>query len=327
MQPAPTRRGIVVTRALPEPVMARLHQGWAATVNIEDRALAAAEIRQRAGDVRAEALMIMATDTIDRALIEALPGSVRVIATLSLGHEHIALEAARERGIAVLAAPDVLSDAVADLAMLLLLGAARRAWEGLQLLYGGRWGGWTPTQLLGRDVHGGRIGILGMGRIGRAVAQRAGRGFGMRVHYHNRQRLPPAQEDGATFHATPDSLFEASEFLVLAAPATAQTRGILGAGAIARLPRGAVVVNVGRGGLVDDEALIGALREGRIGAAGLDVFNNEPAIHPHYLTLPNVFLQPHQGSSTIETRVRMAQALLDSVEAFLAGGPTDNRLV
>lgn len=320
------RRGIVVTRALPEPLMARLADGWAATINREERSLTAREILDAAAARRAGALMVMATDRIDAALIGALPDHVRVIATLSLGHEHIALEAARERGIAVLGAPDVLSDAVADLAMLLLLGAARRAWEGLQLLYSGKWVGWTPTQLLGRDVHGGRLGILGMGRIGRAIAHRAGRGFGMRVHYHNRSRLAPDLEDGATFHPTAASLFEVSDFLMLVAPANAGTRGILGPAAIERLPQGAVVVNVARGGLVDDEALIAALRSGRVGAAGLDVFNNEPAIHPDYLTLPNVFLQPHQGSSTFGTRVRMAQALLDSVEAFLAGEAVHNRL-
>lgn len=323
---AQLRRGIVVTRALPLPLMTRLQEFWAATINLEDRSLSPEEIVGHATECRAEALMVMATDRIDAALIGALPDSVRVIATLSLGHEHIALHAAKARDIAVLGAPDVLSDAVADLAMLLLLGAARRAWEGLQLLHSGRWVGWTPTQLLGTDVHGARLGILGMGRIGRAVAKRAGHGFGMQVHYHNRSRLTPELEDGATYHRTADNLFEVGDFLLLVAPGTPETRGILNAATIERLPSGAIVANVARGALVDDAALIAALRSGRVAAAGLDVFNNEPALHPDYLTLPNVFLQPHQGSSTLGTRVRMAGALLDSVEQFLAGAPVANRL-
>lgn len=317
---------IVVTRLLPDKLMRLLQSSFQAWTNPDDRTLGSDEIAREAAAIHADALLVMAMDRIDAGLIRSLPDCVRVIATFSVGHDHIDLDAARARGIAVLSTPDVLSDAVADMGMLLLLGAARRAHEASLLLYSGAWRGWSPTQVLGRDVTGGRLGILGMGRIGRGVARRARRGFDMQVHYHNRTRLSPALEDGATFHGELPALLAASDFLMLAAPSSPATRGILGADAIAQLPQGAVVANVSRGDLVDDEALIGALRTGRVAAAGLDVFNGEPAIHPGYLSLPNVFLQPHQGSSTLETRMRMGSLLLDSIERLRAGLPVGNRL-
>ncbi len=322
----PERCRIVVTRLLPPPLMALLGSAFDAWTNPDDRTLAPGAIAREASALRADALLVMAMDSIDAGLIAALPDCVRVIATFSVGHDHIDLAAARARGIAVLSTPDVLSDAVADMGMLLMLGAARRAHEASLMLYSGAWAGWSPTQLLGRDVTGARLGILGMGRIGRAVAFRARRGFSMQVHYHNRSRLPEALEDGAAFHAGLGDLLAVSDFLMLAAPSSAATRGIIGAAAIERLPHGAVVANVSRGDLVDDEALIAALRSGRVAAAGLDVFNGEPAIHPGYLALGNVFLQPHQGSSTNGTRLRMGTLLLDSVEQVRAGKPVANRL-
>ncbi len=318
---------VVVTRALPDPLPERLRSEGAVWINPDDRTLSRGEILAAIERVGAEVMLVMAMDRIDAALIEALPDTVSIIATLSVGHEHIDLEAARARGIAVVSTPDVLSDAVADMAMLLLLGAARRTHEASQLLYGGLWGGWSPTQLLGKEVSGARIGIFGMGRIGRAIARRAQHGFGMDVHYHNRTRLAPEMEDKAAFHTTLDGLLYVSDFLAVAAPSTPATKGRLNEAAFARLPNGAVVVNVSRGDLVDDMALIAALRSGHVAAAGLDVFNNEPAINPDYLTLPNVFLQPHQGSSTMRTRVRMGELLLDSVHRLRAGGTVSNRLV
>ena len=317
---------IVVTRRLPDALMALIGARFDAWCNGADRTLGADELLHAVDAHRPDVLLVMAMDRIDAALIGALPPSVRLIATYSVGNEHIDLAAARARGIAVLSTPDVLSDAVADMAMLLLLAAARRAGEGAALIREGRWTGWSPTQLIGRDITGGRLGILGMGRIGRAVASRARHGFGMRVSYHNRTRLPADIEDGAVFCAGLDEFLAASDFLVLTAPATPETTGILNPRTIAALPDGAVVVNVSRGGLVDDAALIAALRSGRLGAAGLDVFNNEPAIDPGYLTLPNVFLQPHQGSSTIETRLRMGRVLLESIDRVLAGDSVANRL-
>ncbi len=318
---------IIVTRTLPGPLMDLLRSSNQCWINPEERTLDAAEVAQQAAALGADAVVVMAMDRVDARLIRMLPESVRVIATYSVGHDHIDLAAAQARGIAVLSTPDVLSDAVADIGMLLLLGAARRAYEAMQLLYSGAWQGWSPTQVIGRDLTGGRLGVLGMGRIGRAVAHRARHGFGMEVHYHNRSRLPEEVEDGATFEGRLQDLLAVSDFLMLAAPSSPATRGILGTEAIERLPHGAVVANVSRGDLVDDDALIAALRSGRVMAAGLDVFNGEPAIHPGYLELPNVFLQPHQGSSTIETRLRMGTLLLASIERFRAGQAVGNRLV
>lgn len=307
--------------------MALLRSRYAVWANPADRTMTATELRVASDIYAPEILLVMAMDRIDAATIATLPASVRVIGTYSVGHDHIDLQAAKARGLAVLSTPDVLSIAVADTAMLLILGAARRAHEGATLIYSGKWTGWTPTQLLGRDVSGARIGILGMGRIGRAIARKAAHGFDMKVHYHNRSRLPSAQEDGATYHASATELLPHSDFLALAAPSTVQTKGFLNEQTIDCLPRDAVVVNIARGDLIDDRALIAALRSGRIAAAGLDVFNNEPDLDPDYLMLPNVFLQPHQGSSTLGTRMRMAELLLDSIDACLAGKVCPNRLV
>lgn len=273
----------------------------------------------------ADALLVMAMDRIDAAFLRALPDRVGIVATLSVGHEHIDLAAARARGIAVLNTPDILSDAVAEHGMLLLLGAGRRAREGDLLLRSGSWAGWSPTQLLGRQASGARLGIFGMGRIGSALARMA-RGFGMEIHYSNRTRLPDELEEGATFHADRDELLSVSDFLMLTAPATPETRGFLDRRRIDLLPPGAVVCNIGRGELVVDDDLIAALRSGRVGAAGLDVFAGEPRINPGYLDLPNVFGQPHQGSSTVETRGRMCDLLLDGIEATLRGETVANRL-
>ncbi len=316
---------LVVTRRFPPPLMERLAAAGA-WVNLDDEPLSADEIVAISTEQAAEVLVVTATDRIDAALVAALPHTTRVLATLSVGHDHIDLEAARRRGIAVLSTPDILSDAVAEMAVLCLLGAARRAHEGSRMLYEGRWRGWSPTQLLGRDVTGGRLGVFGMGRIGRTIARRLAGGFDMEVHYHNRSRLAPDDEAGARDQGTANDLLAVSDFLVLAAPSTSQTAGFLDAARIARLPRGAVVVNIARGGLVDDDALVAALRSGQVAAAGLDVFNGEPRLHPDYLTLPNVFLQPHQGSSTMGTRVRMGELLLDSVDALMAGRDVANRI-
>lgn len=321
----PSRR-ILLTRQMPEQVMQRMRQEMQAWINPNDRPLTPAELQAAVAQHRPNVLMIMATDRIDAGLIEAMPRSVRAIATLSVGLEHIDTDAVRSRGLALLHTPDIHSNAVSEMAILLMLCAARRAQEGERMIYENRWPGWSPTQLLGRDVTGKRLGVFGMGRIGRTIAQRARGGFDMQIHYHNRSRLARDLEQGATYHPTAEALLAVSDFLILSAPSSPETRGFLNRRTISHMPEGAVVVNVARGDLVDDDALTEALRSGRIGAAGLDVFNGEPDIHPAYRTLPNVFLQPHQGSSTMETRVRMGQVLLDSIEAFWRGKRL-NRLI
>lgn len=322
--PVPPRLRLAVTRALPEPVLAALracHDVW---VNPDDRILSRDELQAAAQ--RADAMIVTAFDRLDAEAIGRLPANLRIVCTYSVGIEHIDQAAAHRREIAVLYTPDVLSDSVAEMAILLMLGAVRRAHEGSRLLYERRWAGWTPTQLIGEEATGRRIGILGMGRIGRTIARRA-RGFDMAVHYHNRSRLAPQQEEGARYHATAEGLVAESDVLVLAAPSSPATQRILDERRIALLPPGAVVVNIARGDLIDDDALIAALEAGRIGAAGLDVFNGEPRLDERYLTLANVFLQPHQGSSTLTARLRMGQILLDGIDAVLAGRPAPNRLV
>ena len=317
---------LLLTRRLPDPLMERIGWRFSAWVNPHDRTLTREELQLAVEQHQPSIMLVMAMDQIDAACITGLPDGVQVIATLSVGHEHIDIETAQLRSIAVLHTPDVLSNAVAEIAILLILGSARRAREGAQLIDEDRWLGWSPTQLLGRDVTGARLGILGMGRIGRTIAKRAARGFEMQVHYHNRSRLPPEVENGATYHASLEGLLAKSEFLVLAAPSTAKTKGILNADSIGKLPRGGIVVNIARGDLIDDEALIDALRSGYLAAAGLDVFNNEPRIHPGYRELSNVFMQPHQGSSTMGTRVRMGSMLLDRIDALTAGEEVSTRL-
>ena len=315
---------LVLTRHLPAPGMARLRRDYVLWSAAQDRQLAPGEILAAAAN--ADALLVMALDRIDRTFFAALPAEVRVVATLSVGHDHIDLEAAHARGIAVVHTPDVLSDAVAEIGMLLILGAARRAREGAELIRRRLWTGWSPTQLIGSDITGKRLGIFGMGRIGRTLAQRA-RGFEMEIHYHNRQRLPADLESGAIYHATFESLLAMSDVLALTAPATPQSTRALNARTIELLPEGALVVNIGRGVLVDDAALCAALRSGRLAGAGLDVFDGEPAIYEGYHDAPTAFLQPHQGSSTMGTRLRMCDLLIDEIDAFFAGRPLSTRLI
>jgi glyoxylate reductase len=258
----------------------------------------------------------------DRSTIERLPASVKMIATYSVGHEHIDLAAAAERGIAVFNTPGVLSDAVADAAMFLLLGAARRATEAIALLREGEWSGWTPSQLIGYGLSGKTMGILGMGEIGQRIATRA-RAFGLTVAYHNRREI--AGED-ALFFSDPRDLVAASDVVVLAWPSVDETRYFISTETLAVAKPSMILVNIGRGDLVRDDDLIAALRAGRIFAAGLDVFNDEPNIHPGYLNLRNAFLTPHIGSSTWEARLGMADVLLDAIESYVAGGEPENRI-
>ncbi len=314
---------VLVTRKLPEAVEERLRRDYDARLNPDDSLYDHAELLAAARG--AEALLVCATDAISGDLIEALPESVGAIATFSVGHEHIDLDAARQRRIVVTNTPDVLTNATADVAMLLLLGAARRASESEAMIRNDAWGVWTPTGMLGVEVTGKRLGILGMGRIGRAVAKRA-RGFDMEIHYCNRRRLAPEIEAGAIFHPTPEELLPRSELLSLHCPLTPETRHFLDARRIALLPDGAIVVNTARGDIVKDDDLIAALGSGKLAAAGLDVYSGEPNIHPAYRTLANTFLFPHVGSATLETREAMGFTALDNLDAFFSGRPAPNAL-
>jgi lactate dehydrogenase-like 2-hydroxyacid dehydrogenase len=316
MQQAVGKKILVVTRRLPEEVESRITRDYDARLNSADHLYSSDELIDVSRE--ADALLITGQDQMDADVISRLPSSVRVIATLSVGFDHIDLTAASKRGILVTNTPQVVTDATADITILLLLGASRRASEGEALVRNGGWHDPRPTELLGWQLTSKNLGIYGMGRIGQAVAQRA-RAFGMKIHYTNLHRLGPELEQHAVFHADARELLKVSPFLTLHAPGTNATARFLNAETMELLPRGAVVVNAARGSLVDDGALIHALRSGRIAAAGLDVYNGEPQIRPEYRTLPNVFLLPHMGTATTETRTGMGMRGLDNVDAVLAG--------
>jgi lactate dehydrogenase-like 2-hydroxyacid dehydrogenase len=314
----PKKPAIFVTRRLPEAVEERLARDYDVRWNEADAVLDAADLV--AGAAAVDAVLTCPTERWSADVIEALPERLKVIATFSVGHDHIDVPAAERAGIVVTNTPDVLTEATADIAMLCLLGASRRVHEAQAMLRHGRWRRWNPVELLGPGLQGKHLGIVGMGRIGRALATRA-RAFGMHIHYHNRSRLAPGQEAGATYHETLETMLPVVPFLSLNCPATADNVNLLNETRIGLLPKGAVVVNTARGTLVDDDALIAALESGHIAAAGLDVFKKEPAFDQRYLDLPNAFLLPHIGSSTIETRDGMGLRCLDNLDAHFAGRP------
>lgn len=308
---------VFVTRKLPDPVEARIVREFDATLQSKGPALAVDAIIK--GAKGCDAILTAPGDAITAEVIDAIKDSVRIISTFSVGCDHIDLNAAKSAGIPVGHTPDVLSDATADITWLLILAAARRAHEGEKMVRDNAWTGWTPTQMMGTQVSGKRIAILGMGRIGQGVAKRA-RGFDMEVHYHNRTRLTADKEAGAIYHDSAKSLFGVADFLCLQCPLTPETQGLVNAGTIEDLPQGAIIINAGRGPVVDDDALIAALASGRVAAAGLDVYTGEPEIHEGYRALENVFLLPHLGSATHETRLDMGNLAIDNIQAVLAGG-------
>lgn len=320
---ADERPRILATRTFPPAVEARLKRDYRARLNPDDTIHSTDALLDLANGM--DGLLVASSERLIAEVIDRLPPSVGIVATFSVGYEHIDIAAAKARGLVVSNTPDVLTDATADIAMLCLLGATRRAGEGERLIRDDAWRGWHATMLLGLHVGGKRLGILGMGRIGRALARRA-RGFGMEIHYHNRNRLSPELEADAIYHETAEGLLGVSQFLSINSPSSAETHKFLNADRIALLPDRAVVVNSARGDIVDDEALIAALRSGKIAAAGLDVFAGEPAIHPAYRALDNTFLLPHLGSATVETRDAMGFCCLDNLDAHFAGKPCPTEL-
>ena len=315
---------VLVTRKLPEAVEARLSRDYDAILNPEDRLYSADELVAMSS--RVDAYLPCHTEHFSRDVIERLDARVKVIANFSVGVDHCDLEAAKDKGVIVTNTPDVLSDATAEIAIMLMLGAARRASEGERMMRAEAWKDWSPSFMVGRQTTGKRFGVIGMGRVGQVTAKRA-RGFDMEVHYYNRRRLDPALEQGARYHDTVEDLLANCDVLSIHCPATPETKGLLNADRIACLPDGAIVVNTGRGGVVDDDALVAALKSGKVYAAGLDVFNGEPDhIHPEYRTLDNVFLLPHIGSATQETRDAMGFRALDNLDAVFAGREPGDRV-
>jgi glyoxylate reductase len=307
---------ILVVHRLPADVEARLARDFSAELNPEDRVISGAEVASRAGDF--DALLISSMFKCRADVINALPASIRMIATFSVGTDHIDIPAAKARNIAVSNTPDVLTDATADVALLLMLGAARGASWGNRMVREDRWPPPSLVTPLGFDFSGRRLGIYGMGRIGQAVAKRAA-AFGLALHYHNRKPVAANLSHGATYHATLDGMLPHCDFLSINCASTEETRDSINARAIGLLPTGAIVVNSARGDIVNDEALIAALKSGKLAAAGLDVFKGEPNINPVYRELDNVFMLPHLGSATPNTRIAMGMRAVDNLAAFFKG--------
>jgi lactate dehydrogenase-like 2-hydroxyacid dehydrogenase len=308
---------LVVTTQFTQGIEARIDRDYDARRNPHERPFTRDELIEASSG--ADALFITPLDRLDSDFFSRVAASVKIIATYSVGIDHIDLQAAANRKIAIAYTPGINSDATADITMLLMLGASRRAYEGQELVRTGKWT-LSSQMLLGWQLTGKVLGILGMGRVGQAVAQRA-RGFGMTVHYFNPARLPPALEEGAVFHSTATDLLRVSEFLTLHAPETPETHHFINSKTIDLLPHGSILINAARGGIVVDEDVIAALKSGRLAAAGLDVFEGEPKLHPGYVALSNTFLLPHMGSATVETRLAMGMLALDNIDAVLGGKP------
>jgi len=319
-----SKKKILLTRTLPEAVEARASRDYDALLNKDDVKYDSATMGAKAAGC--DGVLVCASDTVNAEAIAALPDSVKIISTFSVGFDHIDLQAAKAKGLVVTNTPEVLTDATADCAFLLLLAAARRASEGERLMRAKAWTGWTPTHMMGTHVTGKKVGILGMGRIGRAFAQRC-RGFDMEIHYSDQAKLPPDLEQGAVFHADPEEMLGHVDFLSLHAPNTPQTQHFVNAERIAKMKDGVVIVNSARGPLVHDDSLIAALKSGKVAAAGLDVFQGEPNYDARYADLENTFLLPHLGSATVETRNEMGFRALDNLDAYFAGKEPGDRLV
>jgi lactate dehydrogenase-like 2-hydroxyacid dehydrogenase len=322
MHQTSARPVVLVTRKLPQAVEDRLRRDYQARLNPDDRLYSSDELIENARG--AQAIMPCHTEHLSANVIQHL-AEVKIIANFSVGFDHVDIEAAREKGIVVTNTPDVLSDATAELTMLLMIGAARRASEGERLMREGRWKDWSPAFMVGTQVTGKRLGIIGMGRVGQVVARRA-RGFDMKIHYHDVRRLPPEKEEGAVFHETLENMLPHCEFLTLHCNVTPATRRLMDARRFGLLPDGAILVNAARGAIVDDDALIEALQSGRLRAAGIDAYNNEPDVDKRLIALPNTFLMPHIGSATSETRDAMGFRALDNLDAYFSGREPRDRV-
>jgi lactate dehydrogenase-like 2-hydroxyacid dehydrogenase len=317
----PGQARILVTRKMMPDVEKRISSAFRATLNVIDAPMTRDDVLAAAKNH--DGLLLTSFDKYGPEFIPALPPSIRIIATHSVGYDHLSIPQAKAHGVAVTNTPGVLTDATADIAMLLILGAARGASWGDRMVRENRWGEPTLISPLGSDVTGRRLGILGMGRIGQAVARRA-RGFGMELHYHSRRPVDPEDGHGAHYHGSLEDMLPHCDFLSINCASTPETKGIVNHRTIGLLPDGAIVVNSARGDIVDDESLISALTSGKLAAAGLDVFKGEPSIDPRYRSLDNVFLLPHIGSATPGTRSAMGHKCIDNLEAFFRGErPTD----
>ena len=307
---------ILVTGNLPAEVMDPLREKYEVEAHAEDRPMERQQLLSRIGD--RDGLLCMITDAVDDELLGRAP-RLKMIANMGVGYNHIDIAAATRRGIPVSNTPGVLTDATADLAFTLILAVARRVVEGDRRVREGKFKLWAPFLFLGREVSGKTLGIVGFGRIGRAVARRAA-GFGMRVLYHNRSRLTPAEErESPAEYADLNTLLAQADFVSLHVPLSGETRHLIGAAELSRMKPTAYLINTARGPVVDEVALLAALQRGMIAGAGLDVYENEPALTPGLADLPNVVLLPHVGSATLETRTAMAAMAARNLIAGLDG--------
>jgi lactate dehydrogenase-like 2-hydroxyacid dehydrogenase len=321
------RPTIIVTRRLPEPVEKELGRDFDARLNKDDRPLGPSGLQEALRT--ADGLLCTVTDPLTAEVLSAEPLQARVLANFGVGFNHIDTGAAKSRGLAVSNTPDVLTQATADIAITLLLMVSRRTGEGERHVRSGAWTGWRPTHMLGSQVSGKVLGLIGMGRIARAVAKRAHHGFGMRVIFHD--PYPPSTAEAAALGAEPraslDQILDEADFVSLHCPATAETRHLMNRDRLARMRRSAFLINTARGDVVDEAALVEALSQGVIAGAGLDVYEKEPQVSPALLSMENVVLLPHLGSATNETRIAMGMRALENLRLFFSGAPLRDRVV
>ena len=298
----------------------RMSKLWNVKLNLNNEVYSQNKLIELSKDC--DGILSSIVDKIDESTINKLSNSVKIISNFAVGFGNIDIKAARKKNIIVTNTPDVLTASTAEIAMLLILGAARRASEGIKWARNKNWK-WSADFLIGKQLEGSRLGILGMGRIGRAVALRA-KAFGMQIHYHNRSRLKTNLEGGANYHDSIQSLFSISDILSINCPATAETKNIINKETLEFFPKGAIITNSARGDMIDDEAMVQALISRRIFALGLDVYKGEPDIYPGYLNQPNVFILPHLGSATKKTRTAMADLAIDNIEEYFKTGKCTN---
>ena len=313
---------ILITRKLIKSSEEYAQKFFNVKLNEDDKLLTKDEIIKKSDGC--DGILSSITDKFDADLILKLPNKIKIISNFAVGYGNIDLEAASKKNIVITNTPDVLTDATAEIAILILLGAARRAKEGKEWAKKKNWK-WSADFLMGKQLTGSRLGILGMGRIGRAVADRA-RSFGMKIHYHNRSRLNKNLEKDSIYHNSLESLLSVSDFFSINCPSTKETKHIINKKTIKYFPDGAVVSNSARGDMIDDEAMVSALKSRKIFSLGIDVYNGEPNIHPEYLNLPNVFVLPHIGSSTVKTRKAMANLAIENMEEFFKSGKSKNKV-
>ena len=313
---------VLVTTKLLKSNEERISQLWDAKLNLNNEIYSENKLIELSKDC--DGILSSIVDKIDKKTINKLSDKVKIISNFAVGFGNIDIEAASKRNIVVTNTPDVLTDATAEIAMLLILGASRRAVEGMQWARNKNWR-WSADFLIGKQLSGSKLGILGMGRIGRAVAKRA-KAFGMEIHYHNRSKLNQDLEAGATYHDNIQSLFSTSDILSINCPVSKETKKIINKKTLKFFSKEAIIINSARGDMIDDDAMVEALKDKRIFALGLDVYNGEPNIHPGYLEHQNVFILPHLGSATKKTRIDMADLAINNVEEFFKSGKCTNKV-